>query len=286
MSVSIEAGTVARYDRLMPSKSSIGLRATLVVPTYNAMDFIDATIARLRRFVSEHPDWCVLFVCDGCTDRTAEHLSKTIENDGPLIRAEIYARNRGKGQALRLGLSKATTPFRIFTDADLAYDPDEALKILAVLEAGADVAVVNRASPDSCFLISPRDFPNIYKRHLMSRSFNWYLRRVLPIEILDTQAGLKGVTGKAWDVLRPRMASNGFFFDVELLARAQVEGLILRETPIVFRYADPTTVRMVKHGGQMFFDVLRLRRRLNQEKRQRRREEDASVHSRAIPINT
>lgn len=269
----------------MPLDASERARATLVVPTYNAMQFIDATVSRLRRFVADHEDWCVLFVCDGCTDGTAGHVAAAVA-DEPRIRVLSYRRNRGKGYALRLGLNRAVTKFRVFTDADLAYDPEEALKIVAVLEAGADVAVVNRASPESCFLISPRDFPNIYKRHLMSRSFNWYLRQVLPIRILDTQAGLKGITADAWEVVGPKMGSDGFFFDVELLARAQTEGLILRETPIVFRYADPTTVRMVKHGGQMFFDTIRLRRRLSQERRARRRVENSLGGARALPVNT
>lgn len=266
-------------------KSLTSFRSTLVLPTYNAMEFIDGSVTRLRRFVREHPEWCVMFVCDGCSDGTAERIAELIQDDGPAMTVESYARNRGKGYALRLGLSKATTPFRVFTDVDLAYDPDEALKIMRVLEDGADVAVVNRASPDSCFLISPRDFPNIYKRHIMSRSFNWWLRQVLPIRILDTQAGLKGVTAAAWQIVGPRMTSDGFFVDVELLARAQVEGLVLRETPIVFRYADPTTVRMVKHGGQMILDTLRLRRKLHQELKERRREE-METGRRAMPINT
>ena len=261
--------------------------ATLVIPTYNAMGFIDATVARLRRFVAEHPEWCVLFVCDGCTDDTASHLTELLKNEAPAMSAEIYIKNRGKGYALRVGLNKAQTPIRVFTDADLAYDPDEALKIASVLEAGSDVAVVNRASAESCFLISPRDFPNIYKRHLMSRTFNFFLRQVLPIKILDTQAGLKGVSEKAWKVIGPKMTNDGFFVDVELLARAQTEGLVVHETPIVFRYADPTTVRMVKHGGQMIFDTIRLRRKLHQELKERNRREAAAANRpRVVPVNT
>ena len=261
-------------------------QSTLVVPAYNAMAFIDQSVSRLRRFVADHPDWCVLFVCDGCTDGTAERIAELIVNDGPALALESYTRNRGKGYALRLGLTRANTPIRVFTDVDLAYDPEECLKIAAVLEAGADVAVVNRASPESCFLISPRDFPNIYRRHLMSRSFNWFLRQVLPIKILDTQAGLKGVSATAWQIVGPKMTSDGFFFDVELLSRAQIKGLVLRETPIIFRYADPTTVRMVRHGGQMFLDTLRLRRKLHQEMKERRRMEAAEGGARAMPINT
>ncbi len=164
----------------MPKALSQHVRCTLVVPTYNAADFIESTVARLRRFVAEHPEWCVLFVCDGCSDGTAEKLASLIAADGPNLRAEIYTQNRGKGYAVRRGLTLAQTPYRFYTDVDLAYDPDEAIKLLKLLEDGADLAVVNRASPDSCFLISPRDFPTIYKRHVMSRCFNWWLRRCCP----------------------------------------------------------------------------------------------------------
>ena len=246
----------------MPKPVAQDVYCTLVVPTYNAADFIESSVLRLRRFVAEHPEWCVLFVCDGCTDGTAEKLSGLIADAGPAIQAEIYTENQGKGAAVRRGMELAKTPYRFYTDVDLAYDPDEALKLLMLLEGGADLAVVNRASPDSCFLISPRDFPTIYKRHVMSRSFNWWLRKMLPINILDTQAGLKGMTAAVWEKIGPQLSTKGFFIDVEILAWAGLHQMRVDETPIVFKYVDPTTVRMVSHGWHMIFDTLRLRKDL------------------------
>ena len=249
-------------DKVDRGKPGPPFRCTLVLPTHNAQDFIEATIARVRCFARDNPDWSVLFVCDGRNDRTTEKLSPFVESLAPQIRVEGYELNRGKGYALRRGLSMADTPYRVFTDVDLAYDPDEALKILRLLESGADLAVANRACPDSEFLISPRNFPNIYKRHLMSRAFNWWLRRMLPITILDTQAGLKGITAEAWKVLGPQLTTDGFFFDVEFLARAGAAHMQIAETPIFFKYSDPTTVRMVKHGWSMIQDTIKLRRNL------------------------
>ncbi len=248
----------------MLDRASDGFAVTLVVPTYNAMEFIDGTVGRLRRFVGENPTWCVLFVCDGCTDGTAEHLDKVLADDGAAMRVESYVKNRGKGFALRLGLDRATTPYRLFTDVDLAYDPAEALRLIPVLENGADIAVVNRIHADSRYLISPRDFPSIYKRHLMSRTFNWWLRRMLPIKILDTQAGLKGMTAAAWERISPHLTTDGFFFDVEFLAWAGALGLKTGEAPVHFSYVDPTTVRMVRHGYSMLFETLKLRKRLRE----------------------
>jgi dolichyl-phosphate beta-glucosyltransferase len=273
MSSSSEATPTGRgtdpQPRASPASRAPGARprCALVLPTYNAADFIGRTVERLRRFVAEHTDWRCLLVCDGCSDDTVPILDRLLADRPERLDFHAYPVNRGKGFALRTGLSLVDTPYRVYTDVDLAYDPDEAVRILELLERGADLAAVNRAHPDSCFLISPRDFPNIYKRHLMSRAFNWWLRRMLPITILDTQAGLKGITGPAWELLAGEMTSDGFFFDVELLARAGFHGLRLAETPVTFRYFDPTTVRMVRHGTRMIRETLRLRgelRRLSQ----------------------
>jgi dolichyl-phosphate beta-glucosyltransferase len=234
------------------------------VPTYNASRFIAETVGALRRFLDSHPEFCVLFVCDGCTDDTAARLSALI-SDHPNMRAHVYLSNRGKGYAVRTGLTLAQTPYRIFTDCDLAYPPEECLRLLKCLEHGADMVVVNRASADSRFLISPRDFPAIYKRHRMSRCFNWFLRKMLPITILDTQAGLKGISGRAWQMIESRMVTDGFFIDVELLARAGKQSMRIVEIPVTFNYVDLTTVRMVTHGWSMLLDTLKLRWRMARE---------------------
>jgi len=250
-----------------------GLRApdcTLVIPTYNAAAFIDQTVARLRTFLHVNPRFCVLFVCDGCTDGTAERLFAAVSRDEPCMVVEDYPGNRGKGFALKRGLTLARTPYLFFLDADLAYGPEEALKLLVLLEAGASLAVVNRADPRSQFIMSPCYFPTIYRRHVMSRVFNWWLRQVLPIHLLDTQAGLKGLTAAAWATVADSMRSEGFFFDVELLARVEGAGLPVAQTPVVVRYQDPTTVRMLVHGWSMLLDSLRLRGELRRNRRKTR----------------
>lgn len=251
---------------ISPVADDDSLLCTLVVPTYNAAAFLDQTIDRLNIFLEENPRWTVLFVCDGCSDNTTEILAKRLPGANPRMKAEIYTPNHGKGYAVRLGMNLARTPYRIFTDVDLAYDPDESLRLLKSLQDGFDMAVVNRCNPESRYLISPIDFPSIYKRHRMSRMFNWWLRKMLPITILDTQAGLKGLTEEAWKQLSPLMVTDGFFFDVELLARAGQLGMKVAETPVNFTYVDPTTVRMVQHGWKMIGDTLKLRRQLKYSK--------------------
>jgi dolichyl-phosphate beta-glucosyltransferase len=235
--------------------------ATLVVPTYNAAAFVAVTMERLRGFLSRHPEWRVLFVCDGCTDATPDVLQGAARDTAGLD-VLVHAKNRGKGYAVRSGFAAATTPYLVFTDVDLAYDVEDACRVLALLQAGADLVAADRTHPDTQYCMSPLDLPTVYRRHLMSRIYNAWVRRMLPITVRDTQAGLKGLSREAWERLAPVLRVDGFAFDVELLARAGQAGLRIVETAVAFRYVDPTTVVMLRHGRQMFVEVLRLRRAL------------------------
>jgi glycosyltransferase involved in cell wall biosynthesis len=235
--------------------------ATLVLPTYNAAAFIADTVARLRSFVEAHPDWQVLFVCDGCTDATPALLVEVCR-EVPGFGVRVHQTNHGKGHAVRAGFDAATTPYLAFTDVDLAYDLEDACRLVALLQNGADIAVANRASPDSRHWVSPRDFQSLYRRHVLSRIYNAWARAMLPITVGDIQAGLKAITLVAWTQLRPTLTVDDFAFDAELLVRASQAGLCVVEAPVSFRYVDPTTVLMARHGWRMLFAVLRLRRAL------------------------
>src|SRR5437879_10320995 len=55
-----------------------------------------------------------------------------------------YRPNRGKGYAVRTGMLRATGRYRLFADAGLCVPFAEIEKGLALLEAGADVAIGSR----------------------------------------------------------------------------------------------------------------------------------------------
>jgi len=148
------------------------------------------------------------------------------------------------GRAVARGMLAAKGTFRVFLDADLAYPIEEAAHIVRHLEAGADVAVACRVLPESRYLIAPSFIRYIYTRHVMSRTFNWLVRRTLLPGILDTQAGLKGFTAHAADTLFPRLTIETFGFDVELLYVALRHGLQIAQVPVRFRYDnEPSSMR-------------------------------------------
>jgi glycosyltransferase involved in cell wall biosynthesis len=236
------------------------LHLSLVVPVYNGADRLPSALVQHRDHLSACPyPWELILVDDHSQEPTVNLLREfSLRTPGvTVLRNDV---NRGKGYSVSRGMLAARGRYRVFTDADLAYPPTEITKILTDLEAGADVAVACRVLPESRYLMSPSFFSYLYTRHLMSRMFNRMVRSTLIPGILDTQAGLKGFTASAAELVFPRVTIPRFGFDVEALFIARKHGLSIRQTPVHFRYdEEPTTVRFLEDAVEMARDLGRIR---------------------------
>ena len=135
-----------------------------------------------------------------------------------MVRVLRNEQNRGKGFSVARGMLSATGALRVFTDADLAYPAEDIESIVDALEKGNDIALACRVLPESRYVMSPTFFPYLFTRHVMSRAYNAFVRRLLVRSVLDSQAGLKGFTRQAAELIFPRLTIPGFGFDVECLS--------------------------------------------------------------------
>lgn len=233
---------------------------SLVVPVYNGAERLPGSLAQLTSFLCGQPYATELILVDDCSDEPAARILReyaAAHAGVTLLRNEV---NSGKGVTVARGMLAARGLHRVFTDADLAYPPEEVNKILRDLEDGADVAIACRVLPDSRYLMSPSFFHYLYTRHVMSRVFNALVRLVLLRDVLDTQAGLKGFSAHAADVVFPRLTIPRFGFDVEALFIAQKHGFRIRQTAVYFRYdEEPTTVRLAQSAVTMAGELLQVR---------------------------
>ena len=205
---------VAERRPSIPMESSRKPRLSVIVPAYNGEDRLPGALAQLGAWLDAQPYPTELILVDDCSRSAAATVLADVATRRPgtrLIRNDV---NLGKGAAVARGMQAAAGEFRVFTDADLAYPPPEIGKIVADLEAGADVAIACRVLPESRYLMSPSFFHYLYTRHLMSRAFNLMVRTLLLRGVLDSQAGLKGYTARAAEVVFPRLTIPRFGFDV------------------------------------------------------------------------
>jgi dolichyl-phosphate beta-glucosyltransferase len=236
------------------------IQLSLIIPAYNSGDFIVDTLERAISYLEQRQEkYEIIVVDDGSADGSASLLSDVTATNCS-VRLVCNGANHGKGYAVRAGVMHSSGKRVIFTDADLAYPPEEIENIVRALDAGADLAIADRTSPQSLYHMSPEFLSYLYTRHLLSRLFNLLVRCWLRLEVRDCQAGLKGFSRHAADVIFPRLRLDGFAFDVELLYIAQRFGLDIRQIPVEFQYfSEPSTVDFIRDSICCLRDLVRVR---------------------------
>jgi glycosyltransferase involved in cell wall biosynthesis len=233
---------------------------SLVIASYNNAGEIEGTLEKALAYFEKQPySHELIVVNDGSTDLTRVALER-FSLRCPELRILVNATNMGKGHSIRRGILDAGGRYVFYTDADLAYPIEGIESFLAPLREGAyDVAVGSRVHASSLFHLHPRYFRYVYRRHLMSRLFNWTVRASLGIRVMDTQCGFKGFTGEAARAIFSRVGIRGFAFDVEVLLLAQRLGFRLVEIPVTFAYAgEVSSVRIMKTAFQALTDLTRI----------------------------
>src|SRR5581483_4150918 len=117
---------------------------SIIIPAFNEGARLGATLDRVLSYVAEH-SWAaeVIVVNDGSRDNT-EELVQTRAKANPALRLVENPGNHGKGYSVRNGMLKANGEIVLFNDADLSAPIEQASKLFAAVEAGADVAVGSR----------------------------------------------------------------------------------------------------------------------------------------------
>ncbi|HEX2040527.1 MAG TPA: glycosyltransferase, partial [Acidimicrobiales bacterium] len=225
------------------------VRLSIVVPTFREESRIASTVARLRA-AGPTDDLEIVVVDDGSPDGTAA-AARAAGAEQVLVLPE----NRGKGAAVRAGMLAANGRTIVFTDADLAYPPEQIARVVAVVEAGADVVIGSRRHVDTTTLVRARRL-----REVTGRLFNLLTFVVLLGQYRDTQCGLKGFRRDAARLLFSRTRIDGFAFDVEVLHLAERYRLTLREVPVELANTSESSVRVGRDSLRMLWDVFRIRR--------------------------
>jgi hypothetical protein len=227
-------------------------RLSVVVPAFDEADRIGDTVRRLRGALApdgEDGDVEIVVVDDGSSDDTAEAALAAGASQ-----VVVAPRNQGKGAAVRLGVLAARGRTVAFTDADLAYGPDQVARVAAAVEDGWDVAIGDRRHPDTRTLVAPSRL-----RAWGSRVINWLGYAVLLGSFRDTQCGLKAFRSDVARFLFARTRVDGFAFDIEVLHLVERHQLSLVEVPVEVANSARSTVSAARDAARLMADLVRIR---------------------------
>jgi dolichyl-phosphate beta-glucosyltransferase len=224
---------------------------SVVVPAYNEEGRIGGTLAQLLAWSGARADSVeILVVDDGSSDGTARVVEGFAESGVRLVR---LSSNRGKGAALRAGVMATVGEAVLLTDADLSTPIAEHARLAARL-GEADLVLGSRAVADARIT---RRQP--LRRELSGKLFNLVLRALGICELRDTQCGFKLLRGEAARRLFAELTIDGFAYDVELVWLAARRGYRVIEVGVEWRNDPATHVRVLRDGGRMLFEALKLR---------------------------
>lgn len=201
-----------------------------------------------------------LIVDDGSTDRTRALLEAAAEENERLQPVLEYERNRGKGAAFAAGALKAQGDYVLLADVDLSTPLRELGKLTAAIEGGADLAIGSRAVAGAVVERGP------VHRKVLGNTFNGAVRLLTGLRVKDTQNGFKLFPAEPVKRYAAQQTCPGFAFDVELLMRANQEGLRIAEVPILYMHDLRSSVRVVSASSQMMREVAALVYRLRVRK--------------------
>ena len=230
---------------------------SVVFPCFNEERRIGPTLERAVAFLSGRGGpWEVVVVDDGSRDRTSDVVREAF-GSCESVRVLRYETNHGKGFAVREGVLAARGELALFSDADLSTPIDELAKFEAKAAEGFDVVAASRVIAGARILT-----PQPALRRLSGLAFRTLVRGLGLSSLHDTQCGFKLLRRAAVEPVLRAIETEGFAFDVELLARAERAGLRVAEVPVDWSDARGSKVRLYPDALRMAADLMRLRLRL------------------------
>ncbi len=191
---------------------------SLIIPAYNASGDISEVLKRIPSCVKE-----VIVVDDCSADNTAD-IAKSFG-----AKVIIHERNKGKGAAIRTGVSHASGSVIVMMDADNQHDPAEISRLAEPVMNG-----------EAELVIGARRLSHI---PLARRLYNLVVYMLILVflrkNIKDPLSGFRVIGHSSMD--RLGLKTDGYEIDPEIIFEAVKKGLHIKNMPISISYKKGTS---------------------------------------------
>ncbi|MFW5938997.1 MAG: flippase-like domain-containing protein [Halolamina sp.] len=245
-----DADRAAGSDRSLDQDA---VAVSVVLPAYNEADTIEATVQTTLDTLGAFLDsgtFEVIVAEDGCDDETPE-IADRMAAEHAAVRHFHSDERLGRGGALERAFAAAHGETLVYFDTDLATDMRHLEELVNTVRNGdADVATGSRWLPGNV-----ADRPA--KRGVPSKGYNLAVRLFLQTGIKDHQCGFKAISREAFEAVHDDVEDRHWFWDTELLVRAQRAGFSVREFPVDWQPKGDSKVDLVRDVFGMGSQILR-----------------------------
>jgi len=235
-----------------PNREAKTLEVSLVLPAYNEVECltlaVEKTMVTLNQFTDSYE---ILIAEDGSTDGTAER-SEELAQKYPHVRHIHRDKRLGRGTALNNAFTQCHGAILIYMDLDLATDLNYLKPLIeAISVEGYDFSTGSRMLKES-------QAERTFSRSISSKTYNWLVRQMLGSKLYDHQCGFKAFKREPLFSLLGKVKATHWFWDTEILVRAQNEGFRVKEIAVEWHSGKDTKVNVAKDSYNMFRQIMSL----------------------------
>lgn len=201
-------------------------KLAVVIPCYNEAKGIGTVIRRLplERLDRMLIDTTVVVIDNNSTDNTSEVAREA----GAIV---LHESKKGKGNALRTGFANLPegTEYVVMLDGDNTYDPGEVTRLIEPLMVDFSEVVIGSR------LRGKIEGDSMPAMNLMgNKLFTTLVRIFYKVEVSDVLTGYFAWKREVIDDLHPRLRSDGFAIEMEMITKMARLGYYINSVPISY----------------------------------------------------
>jgi glycosyltransferase involved in cell wall biosynthesis len=169
------------------------------------------------------------------------------------IKLICHDKNEGRGKAVKDGIMTSSGKIVGFIDIDLEIAIHNIIPLIIKIKEGYHVATGRRFYK-----------PSGIQRWITSRVYSWLVRKLLKVDLKDTETGCKFFNRKSILPILDKTKDPHWFWDTEIMVLSYYQGLKIIEYNVLFarRPEVPSTVRIIRDSYYSFFKLLKFRKAL------------------------
>lgn len=198
------------------------MKLSVVIPVYNEKNTLLEILSKVEAVSGLDKE--IILVDDGSTDGSKEIL-ENLKQEKPYLKIYFNESNSGKGATLRNGFKYTTGDYVIVQDADLEYDPQDYIKLMAQVNESKNIVVYGSRFSG--------DYKDMSTLHLLGNKVLTLFTNVLySVSLTDMETCYKLIPG---DFVRAlKLNSDRFNFEPEITAKILKSGMKIVEVPISY----------------------------------------------------
>jgi glycosyltransferase involved in cell wall biosynthesis len=203
---------------------------SVIIPVHNESATLEGNLSRLKASLDvSGADYEAIIAEDG-SDDGSKGIAESFASRNVGFRAMSSKVRQGRGVSLSESIRASKGDIVVYMDADMATDLRHLPELVREIEKGADISTGSRLMKGS--VVSGRSIA----RDFFSKGYNALLRLMFNTRIRDHQCGFKAFRKSSILGVLGAVQDKHWFWDSELLIRAQAKGLRVSEIPI--RWSD------------------------------------------------